>query len=251
MWLAQYQDGIACTAAGAAAAAQPFGRSGQLQQALVLQFGGAGGGQNVAGSSSGGGSGGDGSLQETETAAAQRAANAKTLAASLVGAAGQLPKLDLFYLFRKYLLQHGGGLQIDTKVHPVFLSTLCPRSASQWPCCTFENKTLNTKRCAPSCCEPSASLALSSGSIGFPVVSCPSSRSRLLLHFPSYWDNCAEANMMRVVSTSTAGVAAAADDAAGAAAAGRRAEARVRAVDRCCVRGAAGGRVADGAARGL
>lgn len=175
--MAQYQDGIACTAAGAAAAAQPFGRSGQLQQALVLQFGGAGGGQNGAGSSSGGGSGGgsggDGSLQETETAAAQRAANAKTLAASLVGAAGQLPKLDLFYLFRKYLLQHSGGLQIDTKVHPVFLSTLCPRSASQWPCCTFEfefelenleYKTLHTKRCAPSCCETSASLALSSPS---------------------------------------------------------------------------------------
>lgn len=34
----------------------------------------------------------------------------------LVGAAGQLPKLDLFYLFRRYLMTHGGGLQIDTKV---------------------------------------------------------------------------------------------------------------------------------------
>lgn len=57
--------------------------------------------------------------------------------------------------------------------------------------------------------------------------------------------------MMKVVSALTAGVAATADDAAGAAAAGRRAEARVRAVDRCCVRGAAGCRAADGAARGL
>ena len=34
----------------------------------------------------------------------------------LVGAAGQLPKLDLFYLFRRYLTTHDGGLQIDTKV---------------------------------------------------------------------------------------------------------------------------------------
>ena len=39
----------------------------------------------------------------------------KTLTAPLVGAAGQLPKLDLFFLFRRYLRTHGGGVQLDTK----------------------------------------------------------------------------------------------------------------------------------------
>jgi hypothetical protein len=43
-------------------------------------------------------------------------AAAQTLTMPLVGAAGQLPKLDLFYLFRRYLTTHGGGLQIDPKV---------------------------------------------------------------------------------------------------------------------------------------
>jgi hypothetical protein len=53
-----------------------------------------------------------------EAAAARRKqeAAAQTLTAPLVGAAGQLPKLDLFYLFRRYLATHGGGLQLDTKV---------------------------------------------------------------------------------------------------------------------------------------
>lgn len=113
-WLAQYQDGTACAVGGAT---RPFGRAGQLQQAFVLQFGGAGGGEQTASSSSdthsGGGGGGH---QETESAAARRAANAKILMAPLVGAAGQLPKLDLFFLFRKYLQQHGSGLQVDSKV---------------------------------------------------------------------------------------------------------------------------------------
>jgi hypothetical protein len=50
-------------------------------------------------------------------------AAAQILTAPLVGAAGQLPKLDLFYLFRRYLTTHGGGLQIDTKV--IMSITVC------------------------------------------------------------------------------------------------------------------------------
>ena len=47
---------------------------------------------------------------------AWEAEQAVTLDAPLVGAAGQLPKLDLFFLLRRCLLTHGGGLQLDTKV---------------------------------------------------------------------------------------------------------------------------------------
>lgn len=86
-WLAEYQDGIS---ASGDCGRQPFGRAGQLQQAVVLQFGSCG--------------------------AREGSRKQVTLAAPLGQAAGQLPKLDLYFLLRKYLMTHGGGLQIDSKV---------------------------------------------------------------------------------------------------------------------------------------
>ena len=56
------------------------------------------------------------SLPIAAAARRKQEAAAQTLTMPLVGAAGQLPKLDLFYLSRRYLTTHGGGLQIDTKV---------------------------------------------------------------------------------------------------------------------------------------
>lgn len=124
-WLAHYQDGATCSAASDGAnrtgdGASAFGRAGQLQQAVLLQASGVAGEVTPAegGGSSGGSSGGSvpAATGETEAAHQRRAEAAKTLTAPLVGAAGQLPKLDLFYLFRRYLATHGSGLQIDIKV---------------------------------------------------------------------------------------------------------------------------------------
>ena len=40
------------------------------------------------------------------------------MGAPLVGVAGQLPKLDLYFLLRRFVATHGGGLLLDTKASP-------------------------------------------------------------------------------------------------------------------------------------
>lgn len=152
-----------------------FGRAGQLQQALVLLGGDTGSAASKPAPAPGSIcfpcaavmktprmaserrqnsgnmlSGSHQSLRRTsrdsggDMAAARRKqeAAAQTLTAPLVGAAGQLPKLDLYYLFRRYLHTHGGGLQIDTKVLLCY-SIQC-RSVISCPrrlCCTCSDGT--------------------------------------------------------------------------------------------------------------
>lgn len=98
-------DGLRSSGSRVHSGRERFGRAGQLQQAVVLLFGSAG--AQVPSSQT--------TLKHSsheQELWEQR--EASTLTAQLVGASGQLPKLDLYYLLQQYISIYSQGLIVDT-----------------------------------------------------------------------------------------------------------------------------------------